>query len=295
MGKETTKTSLLAVTKRFLALWLPAVFIVFAVTVLRNYELGNDKLEIIKNNDLHHLEIHRKGILKDFQMIISDLIFLSHMAEFQNLFQGNSYAVNELLEEWIVLCKERKIYNEIGFLDETGKESISVYFDDGEIATITEGHDLPTEEILLFQRTFLFRQGEVYVSPLSLIRKKEGEGLEKVIYLSTPIYDRKGQIKGVLFIKYFADNITHNFDSGSLESYNGQAMLLNSQGNLLFHKLPKMGWGGGDKGENNLSFAKTFPSPWQKMNEADSGQFIDSNGALFTFDTVFPLWRLCHN
>ena len=40
--------------------------------------------------------------------------------------------------------------------------------------------------------------------------------------------------------------------------------------------------------DHNRSFANFRPGAWAKITKADSGQFYDS-GALFTFDTVYPL------
>ena len=81
-------TTIQATVKRFLAIFLPLLALMFSIMTILTYKWDKDELRSVKQLDSHDLELQKEKIIKDFKFIVSDLIFLSEMAEFSKIIGG---------------------------------------------------------------------------------------------------------------------------------------------------------------------------------------------------------------
>ncbi len=291
---KTTKASLLAVAKRFLAIFLPIFALIVTVATIIVNEESKDQKTILENSDVFDCNMKKEKIIKDLRFIASDLIFLSAMSEFQKIFEGKELdAAEELAEEFRVFCKNKKIYKQLRFINTAGKEVIRVNYNDGKPYIVPEKELQYKDHRYYFKKAMQFQNGEIYVSAfdLNMERGKIELPLTPVIRFATPVFDNNGQKQGIVVFNYFGVKLLQNLEekvSSAIHHEKGRVMLLNDKGSWLNAQESGNTWGLLIDGKADQTFAKTYPGVWQKINGSESGQFYGADGTLYTFVTVHP-------
>ncbi|MCU7800430.1 MAG: cache domain-containing protein, partial [gamma proteobacterium symbiont of Lucinoma myriamae] len=191
------------------------------------------KILTVSNQEV--LEQVRQITTSLFQQKISDLMFLSKGESFKKYFHDNS-KVN-----WIYLAREfetfsryKKIYNQIRFIDEQGKEKIRVDYNDGVPAILPRSKLQNKSSRYYFKKSIKLNNYEVYVSPLDL--NIENDLVEipynPMIRFATPIFDGYGKKRGILVLNYSANELLNKLRD-ILSFGKGEAMMLNNQGYWL--------------------------------------------------------------
>jgi hypothetical protein len=125
--------------KRFSAilfplLALPGIFLL----ALYLTEIRNNR-KAIEGVEYHKVELQRRTITYDFESIVSDLMFLSEQNDLQRLLESDEPEDQKRLAREYLRFSERKgLYDQIRFLDKTGKEIIRVNFSNGNPVIVPE-------------------------------------------------------------------------------------------------------------------------------------------------------------
>lgn len=291
MDKQVT--TIQAVVKRFLAIFLPLfVLMLFIMTILTS-KWDKDELRAVKQLDSHDLELQKEKIIKDFKFIVSDLIFLSEMAEFPKIIKGGGADIlDELSNELLVFCRNKKIYHQVLFLDKTGAEVIRVNFNDGNPYIVSREKLQSQLHRYYFKETIQLAKWEVYVSPFApnIEDGKIERPLRPVIHFGTPVFDDSGQKQGILVYSCLGDKLIHSLKETTESEHHAfeHTMLLNPDGFWLHHLTPENEWGFVLDDRKDRILGNSYQEAWKRINGAESGQFFDSDEALFTFDTFYP-------
>ena len=155
--------------------------------------------------------------------------------------------------------------------------------------------DVPEEKLQVqakrywFNDTLRLNQNQVFVSPLDLNieRGQVEQPLKPMIRFGTPVFDKRGQKRGIVVLNYFGAKLLDNFNQ-VLTNTSSQGMLLNADGYWLKGAKSEDEWGFMFSNRKNRTFGKTFPQAWQQISQKESGQFQTAEG-MFTFATVYPL------
>jgi signal transduction histidine kinase/CheY-like chemotaxis protein/HPt (histidine-containing phosphotransfer) domain-containing protein len=261
-----------AVLKRFMALFLSLSAVIATITIMIVTERDSSKKKILEYENSFDLKLQKEKINKNIQSIISDLIFLSRMAEFPQIIKGDSQAFQNLFEEFVAFCGSKKIYDKIRFLDRTGMERIRVDFRSGFENGV---YFVPKKQLQFegeryyFKEVFNTARNDIYVSPVDFDRIK-GEiekPLKPVIYFGTPIMEEDGQKCGALVVSCLSEMLIHDLEQDKFfheYKIEMQTMILNSEGFWLHSPNPEDEWG----------FLL--------------GQFYNRDGGLFSFTTIYP-------
>ena len=230
------------------------------------------------------------GIINQtLQAINRDLLYLSREGLLEQAINTPSaYAENALASEWLAFSRSKLIYDKIRWIDETGRERLRINH------TLLGPQRVEIEKLqdrslrYFFKDTIQLQPMEIYVSPFDL--NVEGESIElpykPTIRIGTPLFDRRGNRRGVLLLNYTGSDLFARIAQTMPETCN-HFWLLNSSGYWLYNQQPEEAWGFMFE-RADLSLAARHPTVWARILAQRSGQFLTNEG-LWTFDTVYPL------
>ncbi|MGV0105427.1 histidine kinase [Nostoc sp. DSM 114160] len=274
--------------KNFLIVFLPLSALVGVVIATIYYQQVQTEQVLLKTNELRKVDLQTKVISGDFHSVVSDLMVISKQNELQRILEGVGRQ-QALSQEFLLFSGYKKLYDQIRFLDRSGKEIVRVNFNKGEPGIVPEEKLQVQTKRYWFNDTFRLNQGQVFVSPLDLNieRGQVEQPLKPMIRFGTPVFDSRGQKRGIVVLNYFGAKLLDNFNQ-AFANAPSQGMLLNADGYWLKGAKPEDEWGFMFPDRKNRTFGKTFPQAWQRISQQESGQFQTSEG-MFTFTTVYPL------
>ncbi len=282
------------ISRRSLLFFLPFLIIVTIVTIITaiiHYLDIESETRLIKLHQAGILSSIKGTITADFDSVVSDLMYLSGEVELKRFLRQDDScpARDELAEDFQRFSYDKGLYDQIRFLDETGMEVVRINFNNGKPVIVPRDQLQFKGERYYFKDTFQLARGEVYVSPLDLnIEKGRLEiPLKPMIRFGTPVFDEQGRKRGVLVLNYFGSRLLDKIREYPLDGMD-RLVLLNSDGYWLIGPEPENEWGFMYEDRQARSFKNVFPDKWQRINSAESGQFITATG-LNSFVTVRPL------
>jgi len=278
-----------AVLRQFLLLFLPVSALVgglLAATYYGEVKVGRRELEA---KEVRSLTLKEKIVTSEFEAIVSDLMIMTAQNELQEMLAGDSDRQKALAEEYLSLAKRRKHYDQIRFLDMRGMEIVRVNFNAGQPTIVREAERQSKSDRDFFIKTSLLKEGEVFVSPfdLNIEQGKIERPLKPTIRFATPVFDRRGQKRGIIVLNYLGTKLLSQLKASSVAS-RGNFMLLNADGFWIESPDPAAEWGFMLPERADRTFGNAFPSAWQQILATESGQVQTTEG-FFTFTTVYPI------
>lgn len=163
-------------------------------------------------------------------------------------------------------------------------KSVRVDFNDGRPMAVPEGQLQDKSGRYYFERSRRLQRGEVYVSPfdLNVERARIEERLEPVVRFVAPVFDERGQHRGIVVLNYLARKMIDELIDASLDTP-GSMVLLDSKGYWLHS--PTGEDASGFIFGNERTFALDHPEAWERISNSERGQFTNRNG-LTSFATV---------
>ena len=254
------------------------------------------KKNILQIQASHTINLQKSRIAHDFSLIVADLLFFANYSQLLAMLKDSGSDKLRLTNDLVLFSRCSKIYDQVRIINAEGKEGIRVNFIAGKGPVIVKEENLQLKkERYYFQDTFRLQKGEIFISPLDLnIEHGEVEKpLKPMIRFGTPIFNEKGQKRGIVILNYLAANLIKDMKDLVVAS-SLHSMMLNSDGYWLTNKsFPNLEWGFMFKNGKGLTMQTQEPKTWRKITAADSGQFSNEKG-LYTFTTVYPLlggWR----
>ncbi|MDY7013521.1 MAG: cache domain-containing protein, partial [Cyanobacteriota bacterium] len=280
--------------KRFLCMFLSLTALVGA-GLAGFYEVRkNAARKAIAIAENQSIRIRAANFTDSFSDIRADLMILATQNEVQNVLNpaNSPQAMQEnqrnLAEQFLVMSRQKRIFDQIRVLDATGQERIRTNFNQGKPRIVPE-RDLQNQaQRYWFQETLALQRGEVFISPLDLNveRGKIEQPFKPTIRFATPVFV-DGQKRGTIVLNYLAEYLLQELEQNR-STTSGDAFLLNADGYWLKGMKPEEEWGFMFGDRQNRTFASTFPNAWPQISTRETGQFQTSEG-LFTFTTIYPL------
>jgi PAS domain S-box-containing protein len=277
----------------FLNHWLlilvPLIIVASTVFLSIYFFRMNTNVSERKHLVQHLIEDLKNDITVDSDTIVSDLMFLSEVPGLKNFLGDNDTASLENTNQlFSTFSLKKNLYKKIRFIDETGVEVVRINYNNGNPEIVPLEQLQNKSQRYYFKNTFKLKQGEVYVSPLdlNLEQGKVEYPYNPVIRLGTPVFNKKGQKKGVIIINYSAVELLQVLDQNY--SYNlSSAVLLNPDGYWLKGQTTEDEFGFMFPEGQFSTFGALFSEVWKKISNTDSGQ-IQTDSGVFTFITVYP-------
>jgi PAS domain S-box-containing protein len=286
----------LPVYQKFLLSFLPLSLLLGTVLGTLHYANIHVKRTTLKTNEKKTIQLKANEIVNDLEFIISDLLFLS--AEHKLINNLNAFSQNppqdldwkqDLSQDYLAFSRYKKLYDQVRVLDLLGQEVIRVNFNAGQ-PQIVKNEDLQNKaNRYWFEDTLKQNKEQIFVSPLDLnIEKgKIEQPLKPMIRFGVPVFDAQGQKQGIIVLNYLAQKFLDHLETEDI-NYQAEILMLNHQGFWLKGLKPEDEWSFMYPDRQDRTFQQQFPEEWQKINQANSGQFQTKNG-LFTFITISPL------
>jgi signal transduction histidine kinase/CheY-like chemotaxis protein/HPt (histidine-containing phosphotransfer) domain-containing protein len=274
-------------SRRFLAVFLAFGFVILAGTLYyaRTQAAAQDA-------QMHQAKVFAVGesaqeLERDLQDVVKDLRFLTDHPALARALDGTPGSAGPLTDNFVAFATAHELYNQIRWLDETGRERLRVDFDAGKTVVVPadrlqDKHDRP-----YFTATMGLPAGGFYVSPfdLNVEHGRVEVPFRPTLRVATPVFDAAGIRRGIVIVNLVGQHLLDNFVE-SVGNHGGHTMLLNGAGYWLKSSEPADEWGFMFKRAHTLG--TRFPAAWARIVEQDAGQFEDASG-LWTWDTIHPL------
>ena len=182
----------------------------------------------------------------------------------------------------------KKKYDQLRFLDNTGKELIRVNNLENHTELANEKKLQNKSNRYYFLKTIQLSANDLYISPIDLnIEYNQIEiPFKPVIRLAIPIFDDLGNKRGILIINYLIKKLLYYLSAMSQQAP-GQYMIINSKGYFIKGINPSDEWGFILTERKDKTFQNIFPEIWNKVSTQESGELRTDKG-LFTYVTLYP-------
>lgn len=218
----------------------------------------------------------------EMDAVRSDVLYLSEQEALLRFLDEGEPFRGEVEREYEHFAARRRVYDQIRFLDTTGREVIRINYRGGDPVVVPET-DLQAKTDRYYYRDALkLDAGEIFISEFDL-NVEHGEieqPLKPVLRCLTPVVDRDGTTRGLLALNYSGGDLLRRLDRLSIP---GATLLLNSEGQYLHGLTPSHAWGW--LLNHSETFPKHFPDAWQTVSAMAEGQFVTAQG-MFTFRHV---------
>jgi signal transduction histidine kinase len=257
-----------------------ALFLGAVVLGIHGRDRANEKL-LHEQEGRHLVELQATGISRELGSVYSDLLFLAQQARLGELSTRPGPAREELKRQFRIFSEEKRIYDQVRYLDVSGMEIVRVDRRGGHAVAVPESELQDKSKRYYFGEASALGPGQVYVSPFDLnVERGQIEVPHKpVIRFSTSCFDEDGSHRGVVVLNYLGARLIDDFSELAANA-NGSSMLLNGEGYWLRGPTPEDEWGfmlGTER-----SFSSSYPQAWQRIANAPRGQFLAADG-LYTF------------
>ena len=164
----------------------------------------------LKTREQLCLEHSSYAVLKEFDSIRKDLIFISQVPELQICLNepDNHFIKQQISEGLTAFVKSKKIFDQVRYINETGQEVIRVDFNNGNPAIVPESGLQNKAKRYYFSDTMELDHEDIYFSPIDL-NVEHGKielPYKPMLRIATPLFDDKGNRKGIfilnLLVKY---------------------------------------------------------------------------------------------
>ncbi|MCP4340091.1 MAG: hypothetical protein GY799_14675, partial [Desulfobulbaceae bacterium] len=272
--------------QRFLKIFIPMSLMAGVLLAIFFFQSVRTERMASSLKDEALLEQARLVAAHLFHDKITDLMILAEGESLRRYLHGDNNGNSaDLARELATFSKHKVNYDQIRFIDLEGNERVRVNHNSGSPAVVPQAMLQNKFQRYYFTDSVKLRKREVFISPLDLnIEQKRIEvPFRPMIRLSTPVFDNRGDKRGVLVVNYSAQELLDHLQEIIGD---GDFFMLNKDGHLLLGGSEKQRWG--FMFGRQASFPTEYPRAWRMMAMQRNGHFERDNGN-FLYTTVNPL------
>jgi PAS domain S-box-containing protein len=268
-------------------LFLVPVSIVLIISILLHYKLHIEaEHKTLEKTDLLNVRLAQITVNNVLQDIVSDIKYLQEHNQTLNGFINTPRARKILAEDFFSFSKNKKIYDQIRYLNLDGNEIVRVNYNNGQPVIVKEEKLQKKDNRYYVAKTITLNKDEIYWSPFDLnIENNQIEiPYKPTIRIGTPVYNSYGRRSGVLILNFDGEKLINEFKIVTANIAN-HIMLVNNSGYWLINPTAQDEWG--FMFSNNQTFANKYPRIWNEilLNDKLTQQYIDKN--LLTYASIF--------
>ncbi len=268
-------------------LFLVPVSLVLIIGIGLHYSFHvKANLKTLEKTDLLNVRLAQLTVNNVLQDIVSDINYLQEHNQLRNGFINTPRARKLLEQDFLSFSKNRKIYDQIRYLNLNGKEIVRINHQNGQ-PVVVPIEELQTKDNRYYvANTLALEKGDIYWSPFDL--NVENHQIEipykPTIRIGAPVYNTYGRRTGVLILNFDGKKLINEFRRATANIAN-HIMLVNKSGYWLIHPQSKNEWG--FMFSNPQTFASEHPELWQTIdaNQRITQQYIEQS--LLTYATIF--------
>lgn len=255
----------------FLVLFVLSFFILF----LLETEIRRSKTDEFKANEMRIVEMEKEFLDRDFSTLVGDLHYLHHAFK-DNLVDGIN--IDEITNQWVHFSYEKKMYDQIRYIDVDGKEVIRVNYDEGGSYKVSQDMLQNKADRYYFKESMKLSQGDIYISPLDLNIENDKIELpyKAVTRMSIAVKDNNDVMRGTIIVNYLAKHTLDSFRAYG-ENSQGEILLVNNNGYSISSLDASNDWNFMFDERKGESFSQQYSSVWDDILLGKK-QIITSDG-----------------
>lgn len=238
--------------------------------------------ETILDGAVISLERLRSGLYADLRLLAGNP-YLERVLDTAD--KGSLLA---LAAEWEVFSSVKRRYEQIRWLDETGKERLRVDLTSNGVRRVDDTQLQDKSLRYYFREAMSLGDGEIYASPIDLNIEygKVEHPFKPMLRLATPVRDNRGERRGLLVLNVRADAILEDLARHTQIS-RGRLLMLDFAGYYLRGFEAGQAWGRmREQGDSDYyRFDKRYPLVWKEMVRKGTG-LAESPAGLFAYRTI---------
>lgn len=269
---------------------LMAVVVLMSLHVYRSEQSRN--MKEIREAAQKNMIDKQQCLTKKIEDTIQDLHFIASLPEAPDALENPRGTAAERVNKTLIsLSNAKTIYDQLRYLDTSGKEVLRINYDSLKGAyPVAEPQLQEKKHRYYFPAAQQLEANDVYISPFDLnIEHQEIEWPHKpTLRFARSVFDRYGEKCGIAVINFRGQLL---FDTLGFHRTvrHEKLMLLNDEGFYLTGAPDDNNWGFMFPGtEKATTFAAHFSDEWTRISDAAEGQFHTKSG-LFTFKKIHPL------
>lgn len=247
------------------------------------------ELQIITERERSQTLLGAKLIERRLDNVARDVLLLANSVSLRRYGEDSEQeALDDLGDEFLNTSCLKGIYDQVRFIDGSGRERVRANYRDGRCNLVAEKGLQNKKTRYYFSDTYKLSQGEIFISPLDLNIERGviERPLKPMIRIGTPVFNGEGEKLGIVLVNYFGKELINDLSS-AMSGSDGIPMLLNRDGYWLLGAHSEDEWGFMFK-QNDKRIENRYPQSWRTMSDTDDGQITTSTG-VFTWKTVYPL------
>ena len=277
----------------FLAIFAGVGLVLAAAIYLVYWSQNQQYLDRLKLVEGYAVDSEARLLDHAFGNVAAGLAFLTKQQTLHSyLEQGDPRCLEILEQEYKSLSLSRTEYRELRFLDHQGHEVVRVHHRQESVSITPRSRLRNRAGEVHFQKALALKRGQVFISPVE-VKAEQGRdrtSLNPEILLGMPVFDQKGDKRGVVMLHYLAGNLLQLLDDLG-KGMAGKPLLINPQGYWLLGPREEDAWGFALEKRRDRNLFKKFPLSASLITDREKGQFVNREG-LFTFRDIHPLdWQ----
>jgi PAS domain S-box-containing protein len=272
--------------KHFLLILLSFASALALGVSLHYYTISQTQQVMQQSSELLNVGLARSELNRDLAGVVSDLVFLSSYLERQGFQDDGELDLEAVSQLFYTFTKEKRLYDQIRFLDLSGLEKVRVNFRDGATEIVAQEKLQDKSKRYYVVETRSLSPGEIYISPLDLNVEEGGIELphKPMMRFAVPVFAGVDEKRGILVLNYLGGRLLSRFQRAAA-NIAGHIHLINARGYWLSGPNRADSWG--FMLSHGKRFADAHPAAWDIVSTSASGQITTDDG-LLTYDTVTP-------
>jgi len=262
------------------------------LTGYASWSLSED-MEKLRQRERHAVDLQREEVVRALERPASDVCWFAGQNELANLLLPSlSDQRQELVEELEIFALNTRIYDQIRYIDEAGRERIRIDFNHGNVTVVPDAQLQDKSKRYYVQYALRLQGGEIYVSPLDLnVEHNEVEiPYKPTIRVATRVTDGTGALRGFVVVNYMATLMFRRVVSVATVSP-GYPMMMNGDGYWFLAPPKSSAWGFMIPDLLQERMGVRFPDVWEHMSRNRRGT-VRSKAGLFTYQVYYPLYEI---
>jgi len=194
--------------------------------------------------------------------VASDLFYLKDSTSAKQMVNASADevtgAIKSLEDDFLAFSENKKIYNQIRYLNADGKEVVRVDRNNDKSYVVPHSKLQNKKSRYYFADTAKLPEGGIMISPLDLNREKGKieTPLRPVIRYGTPLFDRNQQFKGIVLFNVIAKKFLNIVREST--GANELLVFIDDKGNYYLNPDAEKEWGGKRDQDTGANFKRDF-------------------------------------
>jgi PAS domain S-box-containing protein len=227
---------------------------------------------------------------EELRLLHGDILYLRDQPVLHEWLEKQSPIVwKRLGNDLLAFVKYRELYDQIRFLDEKGQERVRINWNRGQPVIVPARELQDRSELYFVEQALALDKDDIYISSFDLSIEHDAieQPIKPVIRFGTPVFDRRGQKRGIILLNYRGQRLIDQLRAISRQSI-GSLWLLNTQGYWLVGARSEDEWGFMYPDRKNKRFADYYGEAWRSITEHPERSQFMSSGDLFTYGAITP-------